>query len=110
MPPTSPERQRGGGRTPRSRSGLVVPVRPRPAVGRISPAPRGNAFMTAPAAAPPDSKPGQGLKVLVIDDNRSHAEVMAETLGRVGYDCVVAGSGSAGARQLEQGELDVVLT
>jgi two-component system, NtrC family, response regulator HydG len=66
--------------------------------------------MTAPAAAPPDSKPGQGLKVLVIDDNRSHAEVMAETLERVGYDCVVAGSGSAGARQLEQGEFDVVLT
>src|SRR6516225_2994570 len=64
--------------------------------------------MTAPAA--PDSKPGQGLKVLVIDDNRSHAEVMAETLERVGYDCVVAGSGSAGARQLEQGEFDVVLT
>ena len=39
--------------------------------------------MTAPAAAPPDSKPGQGLKVLVIDDNRSHAEVMAETHRRM---------------------------
>jgi two-component system response regulator HydG len=66
--------------------------------------------MTAPAATAPDSKPGQGLKVLVIDDNRSFAEAMAETLERVGYECVVATSGSAGARQLEQGEFDVVLT
>jgi two-component system response regulator HydG len=66
--------------------------------------------MTAPAATAADRKPGEGLKVLVIDDNRSHAEVMAETLQRVGYDCVVAASGTAGARQLEQGEFDVVLT
>jgi two-component system response regulator HydG len=65
--------------------------------------------MTAAATAP-DSKPGQGLKVLVIDDNRSFAETMAETLERVGYECVVATSGTAGAKLLEQDEFDVVLT
>ena len=55
-------------------------------------------------------RPGEGIRVLIIDDERAHAQVVAETLERQGYECVVATSGLAGARQLEQDEFDVVLT
>lgn len=50
------------------------------------------------------------LRVLVIDDDRFHAETVAESLERVGYDCTVATSGTEGARRIEQGGWDVVLT
>ncbi|MHB1423168.1 MAG: sigma-54-dependent transcriptional regulator [Gemmataceae bacterium] len=55
-------------------------------------------------------KAGEGLKVLVIDDEPFHAETVAEGLERVGYECVLATSGLAGARQIEQDEFDVILT
>ena len=32
------------------------------------------------------------IRVLVVDDDEPHAEAVAESLQRVGYDCVVAGS------------------
>ncbi|MFQ3593090.1 MAG: sigma-54 dependent transcriptional regulator [Gemmataceae bacterium] len=50
------------------------------------------------------------LRVLVIDDDRFHAETVAESLQRVGYDCTVATSGTEGARRIEQGGWDVILT
>jgi two-component system, NtrC family, response regulator HydG len=50
------------------------------------------------------------LRVLVIDDEEAHAEAVAETLQRVGYDCTIATSGVAGARHIEQEEYDVILT
>jgi two-component system response regulator HydG len=50
------------------------------------------------------------LRVLVIDDEPLHAEAVAESLERVGYQCVTATSGSAGARKLDEEEFDVVLT
>src|SRR5437762_7465458 len=50
------------------------------------------------------------LRVLVIDDEEFHAEAVAESLQRVGYECVIATSGSAGARKIEQEDFDVVLT
>src|SRR5713101_6972879 len=53
---------------------------------------------------------GEGLKVLVIDDNKAFAESMAETLERVGYECVVATSGNDGAKLIEQDDFDVILT
>src|SRR5262249_27240456 len=43
------------------------------------------------------AKPEDKLRVLVIDDEQLHAEAVAESLERVGYECVVATSGSAGA-------------
>jgi two-component system response regulator HydG len=58
----------------------------------------------------PAPKPGEGLKVLVIDDHRAHAEALAEALARDGFECVVAASGKEGARRVEQDEFDVVLT
>src|SRR5438045_1788944 len=50
------------------------------------------------------------LRVLVIDDEEFHAETVAESLQRVGYECFVATSGSAGARKIEQEDFDVILT
>src|SRR5438132_13222928 len=50
------------------------------------------------------------LRVLIIDDEQFHAEAVAESLERVGYDCVVATSGQAGARKIAQDEWDVILT
>ncbi|MGH7169475.1 MAG: sigma-54-dependent transcriptional regulator [Gemmataceae bacterium] len=59
---------------------------------------------------PVGRKAGEGLKVLVIDDEPFHAETVAEGLERVGYECVLATSGSAGARLIEQEEFDVIVT
>ncbi len=50
------------------------------------------------------------LRVLVIDDEKPHAEAVAESLERVGYDCVIATSGQQGARRMEEDEYDLILT
>ncbi len=50
------------------------------------------------------------IRVLVIDDEPLHADAVAESLQRVGYDCVIATSGSAGARKVAQEEFDIILT
>jgi len=50
------------------------------------------------------------LRVLVIDDNPAHAEVVAEGLQRVGYVCSIATSGRAGAKRIEDEEFDVIVT
>jgi two-component system response regulator HydG len=50
------------------------------------------------------------LRVLIIDDERPHAEAVAESLARVGYECVIATSGKAGADKIEKEDFDVILT
>jgi two-component system response regulator HydG len=65
----------------------------------------------AKATSPePDSKDADRLRVLVIDDEKLHAEAVAESLERVGYECVVVTSGQAGARKIEREDFDVILT
>src|SRR3954471_14641714 len=59
---------------------------------------------------PPAPARGEGLKVLVVDDEISHAEAVAETLERIGYECVVAQGGREGARRIETENFDVILT
>src|SRR5271166_1562330 len=66
--------------------------------------------MSAAAEHAPPRKAGEGLKVLVIDDEPFHAETVAESLERVGYECTVAVSGKEGARLLVQEDFDVILT
>jgi two-component system response regulator HydG len=66
--------------------------------------------MSQAAEADQTRKPGEGLRVLIIDDERFHAETLAESLERVGYECIVATSGTAGARLIEQEDFDVILT
>jgi two-component system response regulator HydG len=50
------------------------------------------------------------IRVLVIDDEQFHAETVAESLERVGYDCTLATSGAAGAKKIETDDFDVILT
>src|SRR5260370_27102464 len=50
------------------------------------------------------------IRVLVIDDEQFHAETVAESLERVGYDCTLATSGAAGAKKIETEDFDVILT
>jgi two-component system response regulator HydG len=62
---------------------------------------------TTPAARALNGDP---IRVLIIDDDRFHAETVAETLQKVGYDCTVAFSGTEGARRIETDQWDVILT
>ncbi|HXX93262.1 MAG TPA: sigma 54-interacting transcriptional regulator, partial [Planctomycetota bacterium] len=49
-------------------------------------------------------------RILVLDDDRAHAEAAAESLVRAGYECRVASSGQEGLRALEEDGFDLVLT
>jgi two-component system response regulator HydG len=64
------------------------------------------------AAEISESKPHVGIptRVLIVDNDAAHAEAMAASLERVGYDCTVATSGSAGAELIAQGAFDIVIT
>jgi two-component system response regulator HydG len=64
-----------------------------------------------PRTATPDaSSRGEGLRVLVVDDERLHAETVAETLERIGYECTIAHGGKEGARRIDTEDFDVILT
>jgi two-component system response regulator HydG len=52
----------------------------------------------------------QQIRVLVVDDEESHAVAVAESLGRVGYECVVATSGSEALRLIEEQVFDIIIT
>jgi len=52
----------------------------------------------------------QQIRVLVVDDDEPHAEAVAESLARVGYDCVVATSGREGMRLIEEQSFDIIIT
>ena len=56
---------------------------------------------------PPDE---DQLHILVVDDEKSHAEVVSEILERRGYACTIACSGKEGAKKIEEDEFDLVLT
>jgi two-component system response regulator HydG len=49
-------------------------------------------------------------KVLLIDDDVSHAEIAGEALERADYDVTLAHSGDDGLRKFQEAEFDVVLT
>src|SRR5688572_24750926 len=50
------------------------------------------------------------IRVLIVDNDAAHAETVAESLNRVGYECVVATSGTEGARLIERERFDIVIT
>ena len=66
--------------------------------------------MTASEAICPPSTATAPAKVLIVDNDESHAEVVAESLDRVGFACQVATSGTEGAQRIEEGEYDVIIT
>jgi len=49
-------------------------------------------------------------RVLVVDDDRDHAEVLAEGIERAGFDTFVAGSGEEGMKALNDERYDIVVT
>jgi two-component system response regulator HydG len=74
------------------------------------------ASATPGAAAPPveeadaaASTPAD-IRVLIVDNDGAHAETVAESLERVGYECVVATSGTDGARLIDRERFDLVIT
>ncbi len=52
----------------------------------------------------------EAIRVLVVDDDEAHAEAVAESLNRVGYDCTVAGGGMEGLKAIESQDFDIVIT
>ena len=52
----------------------------------------------------------QQIRVLVVDDDEPHAEAVAESLQRVGYDCTVAISGRDALRIIEEQSFDIIVT
>lgn len=49
-------------------------------------------------------------RILLVDNDKSHAMAMKETLDRVGYPCEMATSGPDGAKAIDQGDFDIVIT
>lgn len=49
-------------------------------------------------------------RVLIIDNDRAHAETVAEVLERAGFACATATSGPEGARLIREKEFDVIIT
>jgi two-component system response regulator HydG len=64
---------------------------------------------TAPVTAAVKAD-ASAIRVLIIDNDAGHAQAVAESLERVGYDCTVATSGGDGARDIEQHHFDIVIT
>jgi two-component system, NtrC family, response regulator HydG len=52
----------------------------------------------------------QQIRVLVVDDDEPHAQAVAESLERIGYDCTVSTSGREALRLIEEQNFDIVLT
>ena len=50
------------------------------------------------------------VRVLIVDNDEAHAEAMAESLERVGYECAIATSGTQGARRIEEEIFDLIIT
>lgn len=50
------------------------------------------------------------IRVLVVDDDEPHADAVAESLRRVGYDCTVAVGGREAMRLIEEQNFDIVIT
>ncbi len=57
-----------------------------------------------------DELPGSNIRVLIVDDDEPHAQAVAESLERVGYECATANSGERGAAMIESETYDVVVT
>jgi two-component system, NtrC family, response regulator HydG len=49
-------------------------------------------------------------RILVLDDDRPHAEAAAETLERAGHECRIATSGAEGLKLIDHETFDLILT
>jgi len=53
---------------------------------------------------------GPPIRALIVDNDAAHAETMADSLSRVGYECTVATTGSEGAALLEKDAFEIVVS
>src|SRR2546425_1817032 len=70
--------------------------------------PRGTAPMSNSPPAPetvPDT-----FRVLIVDDEEAHAQAVAESLERTGFQCAIATSGRDGVRRIESEDFDLIIT
>lgn len=51
-----------------------------------------------------------GSTILIVDDNETHAQGLAEGLSRVGHKCILAFNGNDGSRLLKEKYVDILLT
>ncbi len=65
-----------------------------------------------PNSKPDDTNdfPARSVRVLIVDNDAAHADVVGEALERVGYPITIATSGADGVRKIENDEFDVVVT
>ena len=61
-------------------------------------------------AAKTTASAGPPIRALIVDNDDAHAETMADSLTRVGYQCTVATTGAAGAELLEKDAFEIVVT
>ena len=66
--------------------------------------------MSEQASEQPDQLLPASVRTLIVDNEESHARVVAESLERVGYPCTVATSGKEGSEQIALEDFDVVVT
>jgi two-component system response regulator HydG len=66
--------------------------------------------MVTAQATPATEGAAPAIRVLIVDNDEPHAQAVAESLARVGYECTVATSGAAGARSIERDEFDIIIT
>ncbi len=66
--------------------------------------------MVATVAAEIERPKPTDIRVLIVNNDQSHAETVSEGLERIGYECEVAGSGPQGAAMIERETFNIVIT
>ena len=66
--------------------------------------------MVASKKPEPDDIADVPVSILIIDNDKHHAQAMSEILGRTGYQCKMANSGPEGAKRIDQETYDIVIT
>ena len=59
---------------------------------------------------PPREAQPPAIRILVVDNDRAHAQAMVESLERDDYQCTMATSGPEGKQQIQEGDFDIVIT
>ncbi len=59
---------------------------------------------------PPNAPFDPPATALIVDNEADHADTVAESLERVGFQCSVATSGQEGAKKIAETSFDVIIT
>jgi two-component system, NtrC family, response regulator HydG len=90
--------------------GSGFPVAVAPLAPRASVLPDDSVSLACCHHVRPMAAPVPSLHVLLVEDDRGHADIIAEVLRGLGHRVDIAGSGQAGLAALDEGETDLVLT